>query len=1008
MQRETEILFYFDSRHPFHVLKDKPKEIKIPEDHFIDFVNKIDGLMGDPIETNKFLDIHLKNNAGRKRTFLNSNIKEWYKKVRNPSYTQDTTVFNDFGCYKIKHRDEVNINPVDITSDNLDQIVVKLRRSYNFDENWRLDISGVRKCDLKDIGVIKETFEKHIGNRFTDYNHWDYFEFELELLPHHQQYIVGDEFETVVKTFYKKVIYWINFEYQDLLLECAKLMGNKKTIDQIIKNGYSLRNIGTLISGKAVEPSLDDYFDRYIWGWSESSIFLKIDGTREILYINGPAGKMCALGCNNINAIEWFAPPEGVQGTYIFDTEFQNGIWYILHIWYYSRQPEIINKSDIEQLDFLQQSLEIKTDLNELFNVTKELAITPYIASDKKPNSAKELNNWILSNSKEIKNDGLIISTPWGPIKWKDPQHSTYDLLIVNCPEWLCGKTPFISDSPIYLLCGGIKTNKAEEIYPWFSKFLKRWLNTTNQGNSDYIYHPFCPNNNPEICIYTMLNVKHGQIGEFRYDAKTNKLVLDRIRNDKHSVLTKGGTDMGNDQKTLHDVYSKIIKPFPIDYLFPGNNKLQTYMSDINNANLLKIPVELQEYIISTENDKTIIFKAPLLPNITNGKNKQKIALLYSQELINKISADMAPYHIQYPGKRLTKNNAMHKLPKQFVGGCDIMVASSDAISDIAIWSYIKSTGILIIISNVDVHLGGKNDLLKISEEEWQNPSDIWNPNQDPNISKKYIITIIKKMVRGTADMAQQNIIEENPHLHKMTNEPNFKYKYMRQKTKDICGLAHLVSSNLESLCINPQLGQLLCYIEFICDKVKELDTNILLLGPQILQFTNELKKWYPTVVFVTVDDIYNIPTLKDEISYIMSSPEVPYSDVIDAIKNYEPLATQLFFSAETLEQTGGKIIKPGYGCVSYIPFDNPNSSMVALYVNKNPNCETWNILPNMFRDEMHTFHGSYRCSCFKYMNKPSLELSNCYGIKLDNCYDCKVYAHIMNKYYIRNIKLDI
>ncbi len=141
-------------------------------------------------------------------------------------------------------------------------------------------------------------------------------------------------------------------------------------------------------------------------------------------------------------------------------------------------------------------------------------------------------------------------------------------------------------------------------------------------------------------------------------------------------------------------------------------------------------------------------------------------------------------------------------------------------------------------------------------------------------------------------------------------------------------------------------------------------------------------------------------PIEEDLISYLICSPDTPYETSLEKIKHWKVHQSLVFLKADDMLLGGKhrKVIKTEN--MSFIPYDHTSSTMIAASIMGN-SLETWNILYDQFKDEMNTFHRSYRVSCFKY------QCPTCLIGKYDNCYDCRTYVFIMSKYAAK-MKLSI
>lgn len=939
---EREIVIYLDNRNP-----GKPRghpELIYPSG-IITSINKFIS-SHTPGEVSKFIDIHFDNYV-RKRSYFDG-PKEWIRKIRTP--VRDITVSNDFGGYKIKHRIEVPLKDAEIPKImEYKHINAKMRMSFQWGTNGtdRLDITGVKICTIENVNIIKTKMNTNIHSLSDFTEGWDFYEIELESMD-----------ATNPDSVYKSMLDWINFEIQDCVFQAAQILGLP------LRPHYGLPskiNMNRIVS-KAIEPTLEDYQNDWCWEWPQSTVRLKINGEREIITIT----KTQMIAWSNKKVESWPISAPDLPRYIVLDTEYYNGIWYILH-WL---QPPAQSAMDVlTEYKLLTSPDFLKPDgpMNLPAEVCDDFAICPVYPSITWP-GPRELETWWQSS--RIPTDGLIIQTPDGAhLKWKPINESNFDFTLVECPDWLYGKAPFTTDgAKLFLLCIGIKQTILQNgiFGSWFRKFGTRFIKQLRLPRSDYVLWPFCPANNPTVCIYSLANDENqfatGDICEFIYNNGSMKFV--RLRQDRISVM-RGGSEYGNDYKTSIDIWSKITKPFHISNLWPPTAG-QNLITDNNQTVEIGFLIQMFENCEFDENKVRIgcgfvDLDIPFAEITANLKTQQPVswAYLYSQLSPTRDTPDWI-MHIRYPKKQITQRFA-ENLPTPHATGFDILVARS-AVGSGPLWSYVASGGYLVILDGTRP----PGDCCEVYPGIWFHS------------------------IRGDSEMTDEQIIKENPHLATMDNNPNFRYKYARQKTKDIAGLNHMNSTCVDSFHVDIATGDILCQCEFVCNRV-QAGVNVLHYGPS--KQREILSQLFTSINFV--DEAQTIrDNLHSEISFLMVSrvADISYQTILDKIKLFEPHYTLMYMDHTTLQATGGPVIKPGLGGnMFFIPHDNPNSSAVCLHV-RGHSCDTWNILADQFSEEMRTFHRSYRASCFKYQMLPG----NPAGF--DNCYDCRTRSYIIGK----------
>jgi len=918
-----------------------------PNSKFEDLIRKIfRHLDNKPILT-KFIDIRLADYR-RKRVFLGSDKKEFILKTK-------VNVLADIFIEKtkIKIREEKPIEEFKI--ETFESIIAKFRHSYiitdHCNDKWSLDISSYKKCTLESLKTTKELLTK-LDNWDHNLLVWDGWEIEVEWIGSEEKIhkIFNKAYlEELYFTFLKIIVPpgIINFKVHDLLKKCAVLLSKKIN--------YSDPRLSMLaILNKAVEPTLDDWNSKYQFLVDNESVLrFKIDGQRQLLILKD--SEMFTLDLKN-NLQTWQLD-FSVDGFYLFDTEFFDGKWYILHAMIMESINWMSQYTDLERLSRLETEI---TNLGVKLGLVGELLICPYRKFLEFANS-KELEEW--TSICTLPSDGYILQVGLGYIKWKPANKSTFDFVIVQMPDWLDGKAPFIrsEDGGIpWLLCIGTKRLGLSNL-EWFKKYESRWFQYVSiSKNEPYVLYPFIPHGFESCCIWTSQprdNIRNGDIGEFIYDFHKRKFNITRVRRDKQSIL-KDGTDYGNDWKTVTDIWTKIFKPFDLKYLFT---------STVDDEKKEPNKYSIKEILTFVKPKSYLVYD--FIPLAKEELELESGGIMYPLEKTQFYFNLKTLTHIPL-GK--TWNPKTFKMPSKFVGGTELLIMESYNAKN---WLLVTSNGMICCKSWISteggVQLVGQVDSI---EDEWSSTA---TTGDEVNIWYIY-----KRMVRGASEMDEKEIIKENPHMTTI-EDPNFKYKYWRKKNKDIGGLAHHNSSNLESLRQDQPLGLILCEIEFLLNPRIQSGTKILYQGINLTAIQN----LFPNFTFLAE------PKFDDDlISYIILSPKVKYQDALDLIKLWEAHQTLMYLSADDmiLDKQHRKIIKSE--SMFFVPYDLSISTLVATYIIGH-SLDTWNIISNQFKDEMNTFHKSYRASCFKYQSTIGL-----IG-KYDNCYDCRTYVFVLSKY---------
>lgn len=961
---ELEVRYYIDPRCP------RPSQCQTPK-HLNGFKPVYDALMaGLPkvSSTHKFIDLQV--GQIRKRIEFGSagRTETWTEKVkRGDAYVES----NDFGGVKVACARETVIEPRVI--EHVDRLCAKYRRSYILEKpeetekekkgDWRLDISLVKLCTLDNIQDAKTRL---LATEIPPWSWWDHCEFEIE-------YIGGEwdpQLDTViVYDWYRILIRNCNFDHLNAIRRLAFLIGHPKAT-QFSK--ISPRNTLSRLLPKAIEPTLEQWVDEYAFAVEGMILRDKINGVREVVWIQN--GKFTIVGAKDIDV---FDEPTA-DDTYIFDAEYKDDVWYILHplVW---RGECVTNMIDSDRLALITR--------DGLPAGIEGLAVCPWIKLDAPATQIPAF--W--KRTVAYERDGLIPATdePYftqRTTKWKPEDESTHDLLIIKCPEWLEGKTPFVAQregTQLYLLNVGVQSSLIikQHGFP-----LKRYLDMFQMGGKDttYLIHPFSPPDAPNTYIWESAIPKlHGRIGELLYSVKTKQWTLKRIRDDKPSVLM-GGSEFGNDMKTALDIWTKHKTPFPVEYLWQPPSQRSNPLEFAQDAALRVVAELAEEEAIET----AISHMCPFIP----------------------FGADIKYHGILEPTGRgyenyqpgVVRSRVEHMsydqigritLAKDFIGGAQLLISfDPELLGHVScLAKVVAAGGRMVVIARFaagdDPHpLVGRAALMKDMERagfelladhgsiiDLATDGQAWDAETTEERFAKFSILSFRKENRGNSEMTPTEVRAENPHL---TDNPeaNFGYKFTRQKTKDLNGFGVEARRSCTSMRIDPILGRLLCDIEYLCGfnataQVLYLDTAE----------PTKLRALFPQMQFIAREN-----ATRENVEVMIS--HLGYEETLAALDKHEPHSAMMIIDAATLVRTDKKILK---GKMSFIPYMSQDSTDIVLQIGRRR--DYWNIMPEMFEKEMQTFHKVYRTSAFKYARKPHKSL--------DNCYDCRTMAYIVDKY---------
>ncbi|CAM5998626.1 unnamed protein product [Sphagnum balticum] len=508
------------------------------------------------------------------------------------------------------------------------------------------------------------------------------------------------------------------------------------------------------------------------------------------------------------------------------------------------------------------------------------LAVCPFL---KITDARRDITSWWGRTTPYVR-DGLLLATDesyWTQkcLKWKTDENSTFDFLVIRCPEWLEGKYPFVKNEEgdtLYILNVGV----ASDIVPQKQ-------------------HGFPMKRADE-------RVLHGEICELVRDRDSKTWQLKRVRKDKPSIL-RGGTEIGNDIKTALDIWSKQKYPFPIEYLYAPPVERDTGFESLRPAVVAVVSDLLDEETVTSAISHFVPFgvftanvpyKAVLVPAADAWPN-------YHQE---KAAVTHIPYtHI---GKIV--------LPKDFIGGAQLVVTMDpELLGHVScISKTVASGGRLVVVCRFngtetsDTHpLVSRAALMKdIERSGFTLEHDYGMPETEgwETVSKRFdawSILCFRKENRGASEMKIAEVHKENPHL-RGNKDANFVFKFARQKTKDIsCSMGTGVMESCSALEIDAIKGELLIDIEFLV--TLDPKTQLLYFGTQRAR----LSALFHEVKWLTEQDANpgNVEALISHLDYAASEIHV---------ERYEPHAALINFDHHDLAR--GRVFK---GKCFLIPF---------------------------------------------------------------------------------------
>lgn len=471
---------------------------------------------------------------------------------------------------------------------NMDLIILKLRISFTIKElpNWRYDLDLIKelKPDSNNIQEYKNKllFSINIDNFLNKlpYNFVDKLSLEIEY--------IGDKNELNYTNIQDPINYLYNIITPNYKYKIVYQNHIYKIATHIIKNKYLLNQFKTKsgfkrLSNNVLELNKNLYYTNVLPNITNYYLTDKIDGQRCMLYCSfvndGINIKLLSNNLYNIIDTNIVLNEELLEPDIILDCEFiynkdivdNNLELKDLDIFVFD--IILYNKKNISKLPF-EQRIKLVDDVNEFLSKYNLGKFKTFIKLTE--NYKQEIIDFYKSTKKEkYETDGLIFTPNSSVInenkkyinqdyinmlayKWKPEDKITIDFYIAKSLS---------KNKKEYILCSGINTNDYNklqiELIDNYYKIIPKKYHSSN-----YFPIPFTPSMNPLVYIYHHINNDDltGKIGEFLYNKKENKWVLERIRTDR-DIEVERGEYFGNAFKYAELNWLNIKNPLTIEDL---------------------------------------------------------------------------------------------------------------------------------------------------------------------------------------------------------------------------------------------------------------------------------------------------------------------------------------------------------------------------------------------------------------------------------------------------------
>lgn len=553
---------------------------------------------------------------------------------------------SEAGGYRIAHATETTSNKDEKKIDNVDSIRLKVRYSVPvLDGKWRLDVTCIKHLGgMANLQHSREQFifpMKDFSTAPVDQSDWLEFEFEY---TGDGDVLIDDD---LLHKMYGTLLNWIpGSEHNDWIRWVARMI-HTTMIDKFISPG-SMRLVHKFnyLLPRAREITLQEWRMLYHDMRGKITVRQKIDGDRQLLVIYNGSASTFAGGSvkHDVKVNHTFD-----NKLYIFDTEFLDGRWYVLHPLVWADEPQYLHGDE--------------TRLRKL-TTGGDIAMCQYeiVGHDDIKSSVVKL--W---GMKDIKLDGLLITLQcdesyWMQtvIKWKPSEETTIDFLIIDCPQTLEGKAPYVNDSDhLYLLLVGTHEPPSAKLPAMPSiRGYRPTLFSPPQNPYAHIWKSKIPGLNKKIC-------------EMRRD--DNNWILKKIRADKISIL-EGGTDMGNNSRTAIDTFTKYYHPFRLCDLYTSANESSTV-----------IPPEF----IPPSTTHLLLYRPPQDLVVPRGI---------------KHVASVGPMAIRGIRDVQEPKTLNYDMPSEFIGGAQLVISFQLPPSGIKRW--LKTMQIIVAAGGTLIHMG--------------------------------------------------------------------------------------------------------------------------------------------------------------------------------------------------------------------------------------------------------------------------------------------------------------
>lgn len=663
--------------------------------------------------------------------------------VRKPVYHK-----TGFGAVKIALSSENSVRDIKLNDTQVKMVRMKLRAQFHYGV-WRFDITLVKQLNNWTTDILRGLRQSIMTpvsslDEFAQRQpHYDHIEYEVEY--------TGTSIPGIFDAmrWYRILYPHIDTEYWVALSHIATRTRNPNARHY---ERFERRFDFNGMLPKAHEVTVDKWRSEYHANLYSMIVRDKIDGERRLLQVYGGH----AISISNGERLQLGE----CEGDHLFDCEYYNGRWYILHPLILDGRV-LVDSTDLDRMEMLSnhEPIVIHAERDQVVQQCRwALVHADTLQAFYRERTSYNTDGYLFADNRAYWEQRVV--------KWKPT--STVDFLVHRCPDELVGKHPYVrenDDDILWVLMHGISSKQYQE----YNKRLLPGWGKMFHDRQQYFPIQFSPHDNEHAHIWSF-NPRahglresdiHGAIVEFRRDVTARRWHMMRIRQDRTSVL-HGGSYMGNSFQVVTDIWQTMHDPFLLEYIerpptVPDNNLGEQLADWITGEGTLTA------YNCSIPWDSRSLLQV-VEPQYT---------WLARDERVQSVRWD-------------------EPAPRNFIGGTDMIAVVGDVKS--TRWNkWLKHGGTAILMHPGDQPpCDGATRLATLTDHT------VWS---------------WQKQIGGAVGMTQDQIHAENPHLRTCANAA-FRYKFSRSKNREITAADKIVADDTSSMRVDSAWGIRLCLIE--------------------------------------------------------------------------------------------------------------------------------------------------------------------------------------------------